>query len=405
MREEPIFIVGVPRSGTTLLAAMLAAHSRMSCGPETHFFQWLARADIAQLCHVDSWPKTAIDFVCGMIHANRTVCAKYGLTRDEIAAYLADAPPEVASLLAALTEPYMTELGKRRWVEKTPDHLKYVVEMRRHFPHSPIVRIVRDPRDVALSLKRMSWGPQTWLGGLVWWKQFDDASAAFFASDPLSYTLRYEDLVRAPAEEMRRLCDFLGEEFEEQMLDTSTTGYQLNSRGVPEKARVSQPIDASRAEAWRHELSQRDRQLAESLLGDRMRAFAYPLLGTFPHYGIIRPPMTDLTLYVDALADLAEAGVRFWRSHDRERPTVKVYLGHPGNWFENSRRARLRGVTEVLRDVASATVGESSVFWAVADAAPPPTGYTAGWLARLLRPFAMNHQDWGCPSSQAGTSP
>lgn len=402
MHEEPIFIVGVPRSGTTLLAAMLAAHSRMSCGPETHFFQWLARADIAQLCGVDSWPKAAIDFVCGMIHANRTVCAKYGLTRDDIAAYLADAPPEVASLLAALTEPYMTKLGKRRWVEKTPDHLKYVAEMRRHFPHSPIVRIVRDPRDVALSLKRMSWGPQTWLGGLMWWKQFDDASAAFFASDPLSYTLRYEDLVRAPAEEMRRLCDFLGEEFEEQMLDTSTTGHQLNSRGVPEKARVSQPIDASRVEAWRGELSQRENQLAESLLGDRLHAFAYPVLGTFPRYGQIYPPAMELTSYADELTRLAEAGIRFWQAYDREPAKVRVYLGFPNDWFDGGRRARLHGALAVLRDVVAAAMGSISVFWAVAGAAPSPAGYTAYWLARLLRPFAMNRQNFGSATTQAG---
>ncbi len=402
MRVEPIFIVGVPRSGTTLLAAMLAAHSRMSCGPETHFFQWLARADIAQLCRADFWPGAALDFVCGMTHANRAVCAKYGLTRDDIATYLEGAPPKVASLLAALTEPYMAKLGKQRWVEKTPDHLKYVAEMRRHFPHSPIVRIVRDPRDVALSLKRMPWGPQTWPGGLLWWKQFDDASAAFFASDPLSYTLRYEDLVRAPAEELRQLCHFLGEEFEEQMLDTSTTGRQLNSRGVPEKARVSQPIDVSRVEVWRNELSQRENQLAESLLGDRLRAFAYPVEGAFPRYAEIYPPRTELAPYVDELTRLAEAGIRFWRAYDREHPTVKVYLGLPHNWFVGNRRSHLRGALTVLRDVAVAAMGRNSVFWAVADAAPSPSGHIAYWLTRLLRPFAMNRHGFQYSSTQAG---
>ncbi|MDT8305503.1 MAG: sulfotransferase, partial [Anaerolineae bacterium] len=64
MNKPPIFVVGVQRSGTTLLAALLAAHSRMSCGPETHFFRWLAEEEEpSRLCRADSWPETAVSFL------------------------------------------------------------------------------------------------------------------------------------------------------------------------------------------------------------------------------------------------------------------------------------------------------------------------------------------------------
>jgi len=249
----------------------------------------------------------------------------------------------------------------------------------------------------------MPWGPRTWPEALLWWRQFDDASAAFFASDPQSYTLRYEDLVRAPREELSRLCRFLGEEFEEQMLDTSTTGRQLNSRGVPEKARVSQPIDASRIEVWKSELSQRDNRLAESLLGDRLRAFAYPLLEEWPRYGVIWPPTLEMAPYVDALTGLAEDGVRFWQARAGEQSTLKVYLGHPNHWFTEDRRARLRGAATVLRDVAAAAAGRGELFWFVGEAEPSPTGHTAYWLTRLLRPFARDPRGLRPPSTQAGS--
>ena len=63
MSRVPIFVVGVPRSGTTLLAAMLSAHSRMSCGPETHLFPWVSRVDGERLCDKDLWPDTATEFL------------------------------------------------------------------------------------------------------------------------------------------------------------------------------------------------------------------------------------------------------------------------------------------------------------------------------------------------------
>ena len=104
--------------------------------------------------------------------------------------------------------------GKARWVEKSPIHLLYLREVRRAFPRAPIVRIVRDPRDVALSLERVPWGPDSVAGGLLLWRRFDEASRRFFATDPLTRTVSYERLVRDPALVLEELCEFLGEEVE-----------------------------------------------------------------------------------------------------------------------------------------------------------------------------------------------
>ncbi|MFO7537303.1 MAG: sulfotransferase, partial [Chloroflexota bacterium] len=174
MSKPPIFIVGVQRSGTTLLAALLAAHSRLSCGPETHFFRWLAQTEPDLLCAEEVWPETAVSFLNRINHTNykgegkRPLLAKYGLSESDVAAYLQNKRPSVAAVLAAVTEPYMHHVGKQRWVEKTPDHIEYLPLIRTHFPDSPIIYIVRDPRDVALSLMKVPWGATSLLEGLFY---------------------------------------------------------------------------------------------------------------------------------------------------------------------------------------------------------------------------------------------
>src|SRR5262249_42608174 len=73
--SPPIFVTGVPRSGTTLLAAMLGAHPRLVCGPENYFFQCLADVGARALCRRADWPKAAIDFLFSIqygSHSKRT---------------------------------------------------------------------------------------------------------------------------------------------------------------------------------------------------------------------------------------------------------------------------------------------------------------------------------------------
>lgn len=68
--DTPIFVVGVARSGTTLLAAMLSSHSRLSCGPETFFFHALDKRPSQELLHPQHWPERAVEFLFS-IHDER----------------------------------------------------------------------------------------------------------------------------------------------------------------------------------------------------------------------------------------------------------------------------------------------------------------------------------------------
>lgn len=227
--STPIFIVGVPRSGTTLLAAILGAHPRIVCGHETHFFsssfsEGLARA----ICRDPRWPSRAIDYLHAIPVAQEAVRPIHGFSRDELTAALAARRPSIPSVLSGMMKLFVQRHGARRWCEKTPDHLPYVARIRSYYPDSPIIRIVRDPRAVAASMRNVPWGPRSLVDSLLLYREYEDASAGFFERDPRAHTIRYEDLRNDPESTARELCRLVGGEFEPAMLDTSKSARLVN---------------------------------------------------------------------------------------------------------------------------------------------------------------------------------
>ena len=117
-RRQPIFIVGFPRSGTTLLAGMFGAHSKMICGPETEFFTGLEMANRGnRLCRAATWPEEAANYLFSIVH-EKPIPDYYGITRDEIISYLKQRERSRPAILESLTETYMKRHGKQRWSKR-----------------------------------------------------------------------------------------------------------------------------------------------------------------------------------------------------------------------------------------------------------------------------------------------
>lgn len=391
--KAPIFIVGSPRSGTTLLAAMMGAHSQLSCGPETHFFRWLGDADIELLTAPADWPDRAADFVSSISRTDftkggrRAMIEDYGLDRKEIELSLATCSPSVGAMLSSVAGSFMRLTGKSRWVEKTPDHIEHVAEIRRHFPSSPILRMVRDPRDVALSLTRVPWGVSSVTEGLLFWKSQEDTSSGFFEHDENSLTIRFEDLIARPREALKEIASFIGEVFEESMLDTSRTGKIVNSREVAWKAKASQPIDRSRIEVWRGALTEKQNCLAEALVGDRIEHYEYPRLCSFDRLGEVFPALESATGLSALLETIAAQGVRFWKTTSLEPVSTKVYAGDPAgdHWVDPTNHAKLRTTLAI----ASAIIGDllaqrREVYWITSSTHEVWSGWSAFFIKKLL---------------------
>ncbi|MCB0107196.1 MAG: sulfotransferase [Caldilineaceae bacterium] len=384
--NAPIFIVGVPRSGTTLLAAMMAAHSRLSCGTETRFFHFLAKTDAQALCAPATWPQRAVDFLFSLHLVDCPIPEHFGLTRAAIDDYLQAQAPTVPAILGALTDQLRQQEGKARWVEKSPEHLRHVPTIRHYFPASPIIRIVRDPRDVALSLMKTPWASDHFLDNLLVWRHYDEASASFFQTDSCCATVVYEELVQAPEHELRRLCHFIGEEYQSQMLDTSQSATHV----VTEKDRwhriVDKPADRSRSGVWQRELAEEENRLAEALLGDRLRAYGYPCREDFAYAATVYPALGTLCKHPGALHTLVNNGARFWRTAQEVQPEMQVYVGEPDRdrWLSRQRRLRLKRFLGIVRAVLWGKLAHQRIYWVRDQQTMTKQSYIGRTLALLF---------------------
>lgn len=376
---------------------MLAAHSKISCGPETHFFRKLSKIDVRPMLRPETWPQAAVDFVCTIEHTSYSerepipLIQKYRMDRGQIYSYLQGKSPSIPNMLAAVTEQYMAAMGKVRWAEKTPDHILTLDSIREHFPHSPVVRIIRDPRDVAISLTKVPWGAMSYVEALMLWQRLDEASQRFFQVDGCCYSLRYEDLITAPEDELTKLCQFLGEDYEAGMLDTSQTGVQLNARHVPWKEKVSQPLDAGNLARWKEQLSGPDIQLSEAILGDRLKALGYPRQAEFSRLGEVRPSLSLLPKYAEEFKELATRGIRFWKASQDEQASAKIYLGDPvgDGWLPGNKLQHVLGTVSLLLEIRKASRSGHPVFWLAGSEAQAWSGYCASVLKKSLAPYRL----------------
>jgi hypothetical protein len=399
MNNSPIFIVGVPRSGTTLLAAMLSANYRMICGPETHFFRWLSKSDVNRLCDPQTWPGPALDFICSITHnsfsgdgGRISLTEKYKLSKEEISVYLKSSHPSIFRILSSITELSMLSVGKSRWIEKTPDHIEYVNQIRHYFPNSPIIRIIRDPRDNALSLTKVPWGAKSYLEAIFYWKRLIEVSDNFFKTDKQSYTIRYEDLISSPKDELGKLCNFLGEDFEEKMLDTSSTGKMLNSRKAAWKDKASQPLDPGRISIWKKELNEAENRLAEAIVGDYLQVFGYPCEGKYDRLGAIYPNAQHSLFSYEHLQLISTKGIRFWKVQAGEKPTVRIYIGEPGfNWpFETDSKSMVKEYLQIFLELFMARIKKQRIYWISGNNKEIRIGIKAFLLKQLLEPYRLN---------------
>jgi hypothetical protein len=285
--SPPIFIVGTPRSGTTLLATLLASHSQISCGAETHFFPYLEahHRHLAAVLRDRAWPAKATEFVTAIAVDDHPIYTLLGLSPATIAAYLGDRRPSIQALLESLTDTHRQALGKTRWAEKTPNHILHLAPLRRLYPAAPVIRLVRDPRDVALSMAaKLPWASDRPLDNAYLIDRWDQRGEEFCQGDRLTYTLQYETLVAQPTATLQALCAFIGVPFEPAMLDTTAAARHTAPAHEPWKRQVGQGLDGSRCLAWQTQPPTPDLEAISQVCQGILQTWGYP-----PRPSTLRP--------------------------------------------------------------------------------------------------------------------
>jgi len=271
----PVFIVGAPRSGTTMLAAMIGSHSQFAVGPESQFFSKLSPQTLKTAVADPSWPDAAVEALGSLTLADQSVAELFETDAGEIRAFLAEREPSARAILEALTVPFAAARGKPGWAEKTPNHLLNLDTIRAEWPEATVVRIIRDPRDAALSTGRLPTFSSSFVANTLMWRSWQDRAAPFFETDARAITIRYEDLVANPEAQLRSLCEFLGVVYEPAMIEFASAAADVSSENETWKKPVSGELDRSRMYAWRETLDEGQKRFANLINHEYLARFGY----------------------------------------------------------------------------------------------------------------------------------
>jgi hypothetical protein len=270
----PIFVVGAGRSGTTLLRLMLNEHPDISIPSESHFIGPLFRTFGPHATLAGDALQRALAVVLDCPEWQRD----FGHTPAELRAAVGDDPLTLAEFFDRV---FRLEVGPEpaHWGDKTPANMRWVGPLLECFPNAHAVAIVRDPRDVYLSLLSLKWfGDDPWAIG-----RYIAHNGAMLqewisacASDRL-HVVRYEDLVSDPEATLRRLCGGLGLPFVRAMV-----GFHENTRRNVQQWELDQfhekllrPPESDDIARWKREGSRLDRIEIEGVTADVMRVWGY----------------------------------------------------------------------------------------------------------------------------------
>jgi hypothetical protein len=275
--DRPVFVVGCPRSGTTLLSLMLHAHPRLAIPPETRFLisTWRERHRFGDLS--TDTQRRALAKACVRKKSRIT---DLDLDPDEVRDAILAAPPTIGSAFGTVFRLYAERHGAARWGDKRPAYFQEVDVLLRLFPDAQVVHVVRDARANVASLKSMPWWPYGSIGSMATWAQAEWCSRrnAHRLPSHVFHVVRYESLVADPEPVLRELCAFLGEDFEPAMLQPAAVS-DVVPEGKTWHGNLANDVSTDRVDAWRDDLEPWEIGLLEAVLRRSLRRWDYPLTG------------------------------------------------------------------------------------------------------------------------------
>jgi len=262
----PLLILGVRRSGTTLLRVMLDRHSQLAVPDETYFVPQLADRHLR--------PVSAADFLDDV---RRVV--EWDIPLDKVRARLRDGMP-VGAAIGAVYAVYAEEQGKAGWGDKTPMYMQNLRLLERLFPDAHYVHLIRDGRDAALSFLEMPRGlvTETWMHprsaadfACQWATEVPAARRLGERVGSRYLEVRYEDLVDDVTPVLRRICEFAGLEYEPGMVDYAGN---VDVSTKPHQQRLTQPPTRG-VRNWRTQMPAQDVVAFEQVAADVLRELGY----------------------------------------------------------------------------------------------------------------------------------
>jgi glycosyltransferase involved in cell wall biosynthesis len=295
--EPPMpIIVGVARSGTTLLRLMLDSHPQLAIPQETHFLPDLRKLqqcpDLKGEENSDARREEFLRIVTGCFSWK-----DFGLEESVLRAAVTD-PKKSFNVAKATRRFYQLcarARGKERWGDKTPPYVWRLRDVAGLLPEAHFIHIIRDGRDVALSARGLWFGSSqgsiedaaaNWL-----WRISQARQQSAFCAHYLE--VRYEELISRPRVALETICGYIGLDYDpamenyhlaaaERLSEEIHDHHDANGNLLATKAQreaifeqTQRPPNPERVGRWRKEMSAEDRERFESVAGGLLRELGY----------------------------------------------------------------------------------------------------------------------------------
>jgi hypothetical protein len=272
LNKRPVFIVGSPRSGTTLLHHMLVSSGGFALyrtesgvfailGPR--FGDLSVRRNREQL--MEHWLRSDLFMLTG-------------LDGEYIRARILNECHNPGDFLRIVMESMAEQQGVHRWLEDSPWDVLHMDEIKRTIPGALVIHIIRDGRDVALSLLKQGWiRPFPWekdkglVASAVFWEWLvrqGRADSARMAPDYLE--IHYEDLVDNPQPTLDKIGSYIGHKLDHE---------QIKRVGIGSVSHPNTSFAGSKSFTgrWKKQLSAADLRSLEETIGGTLRELGYEL--------------------------------------------------------------------------------------------------------------------------------
>jgi hypothetical protein len=289
-RPPAPFVVGVNRSGTTLLRMMLDAHPKLTIPPETHFIP-----EVIRRANHENTRRRLIRSI-----TKHPRWGDFGLDEAEFRARAKQVRPlTAANAIRCFYDLYAEGQGKPRWGDKTPRYMRAMPRIARALPEARFVHLIRDGRDVALSQRErvIDGSPVPMAAAAERWQR--RIIAARDGAEEIKGNgyeeIRYEDLVADTEGTLRRICAFIELDFDPAMLDyheraqdrlaemdrdldNSDNGIvRTGTNRLAAHALTSEPPTTNRTGRWRTEMTSEELAEFEGVAGGLLTELGYEL--------------------------------------------------------------------------------------------------------------------------------
>jgi hypothetical protein len=274
--DNPIFVVGVDRSGTTLLNMMLDAHPDL-------FITYEQRTIITFYKKLTSYgdlsvEKNRIALITDIL-ADKNVTVNFPNT--SLSDFNLDECQSFACIIKNLYGLALKGQGKLMWGDKDPIYTQHIEILNEIFPNAKFIHLVRDGRDVALSLITKKWGPKTFTNAIMYWERTIHMTRRLLkmVDNGQTIELMYEDLVKAPEANLRKLCKFLQLEYNDKMLNSYSAkakdNKQVNDRIAGIHKNILDKPDTNQIFKWKINLSAVDQAISWEHANQELSYYKY----------------------------------------------------------------------------------------------------------------------------------